>query len=1604
MRQKCEVNAAFTESLKTQVEIERKSKADLERKHLSALTFIQRAFGIVVCNKRLLIKKDLSAADFESAHPTVHRAVSNPPQNQAKLSFSAKKNPQTQYKDSILKAGKPHRQSLFEEDCGKRAKTRAVLLHVLKTVQSVLVVAFSLNTDFRDNVENKVQTTPANLAFQAGRLFGFLLIICGIELVVNYLEETAKVQIRRWLESKIYFKLSLCSSQFLDQSDNNLIVKLLYTSLDDYCANKFWKTSILGLCSWAGAFIYLILKEEFRILPVFFLMVFLRFLLNMVFEVFKQVFKQMVKTRSYHTRKIAYEFVNEFKGFNLKNLRNLFVRRSAESSERKVKDLMRFWLACRLESLYLEMVYSSVIAFVVIKYFIDLSNQHPISSKPFDSKDIQIPIYFKMVSLDFLSFLLVPRTSNLFSSYSLYRKSSKFLEQFFASEFTIQLRKAQAANPKGEIKFENCYIPETVQRNLKDFFDWTHNQTNETVLIKNLSMKIPAGSVLCVFENDQKKKINGFIDLILGEKTVTDGNVYLNGSISYFNPTKSQLLVGKTIRENILFGSEYVQDRYEEILKIFGVQFGYYKGYDFHQVGEKGLNIRTEDLRTILFARFLYQDCDIYLIQDYFANFDTSLMLGQIKVIIKHVLQHKTVVYCSNNVDLIKLSDMVITFEEQDEYHVVPTKVFLGNVGENRRPTTVFNFDDSPGLRRPPKRTEVLQNKVKNSIFIANLNFEEELAICKKIEAKRLEVDSFKRNNSDFLSLLVYGFRLVQEKREEGRYLEEEKIVSEADVIQALKSIKKEHPVFLKRVVGTLLVKILADCCFLAAECLLFNLAFEQTHTKSRAFSNYLLPMLSLLAASGLINMVRVFIVSRVLVSRTRKINNLVLSHILNSSIRWILKSKHHQILNYINIRLHDIETDMPMIVRSAMHIIAEVFCSCVITCYCLGGLPVLVFAGLFYLYYSLSRQLMPVYMNIWKYYSTIESKIDDLNFQLLSLIGGYRIAGRIGALLNHLDNLCNSRDAVLQSKSRGLELFLGIVATLGLITWTVLMLTIVVGCWLGWLNFFGVNKACMAWGGFTILKLIPTLHKIPKSLLLILKFFVKYAKLANFLGKDAMTVPKLESEHAEGQVKCIRKLDLSAPIVLRNVSLTRGVQPVLKKVSLTIKPGSLVAIFGVEGGGRSHIFELLTKVIERDPLDKSGISLFGRTIEEVSERQIQRSVFLIERNPALFEGTIRQNMDPYCKHSDEQLIKVMREAKIGLLLIKYLSEEQPIGEQKSKKPLTSFQLNIQPCDKVLAITSPNRRQSKDSAIRGFSRKLSQLKGTKKINEQQAQRKKCSLVVASDSFTQKAIFHQRKLSQKIPALNLPRMALQRANCTVQNGSFEVSLENKISHEAEDLYLQFDGEVVESSNHKSKLPASQSDIFSLSKQKSRSIRNNSQLNESFNRSSSIFDIKKRRSENFKTLQKNKELSNTNDLLKRADVRDSQAEPKSGKHSDTEKIEQSSQAYSRSKALLSQSLKKANQNIILNSPYKTENRLDTEEEIEKNYCKELRADAVFLRFLSGRVAFEGRNLNPEVRGSIVFCRALLEEPAILLTYEDSLAFGRGVEDDRFKFWVI
>ena len=104
----------------------------------------------------------------------------------------------------------------------------------------------------------------------------------------------------------------------------------------------------------------------------------------------------------------------------------------------------------------------------------------------------------------------------------------------------------------------------------------------------------------------------------------------------------------------------------------------------------------------------------------------------------------------------------------------------------------------------------------------------------------------------------------------------------------------------------------------------------------------------------------------------------------------------------------------------------------------------------------------------------------------------------------------------------------------------------------------------------------------------------------------------------------------------------------VLDQINLDIEPGSKVGIVGRTGSGKSSLFRALLRLSE---LEAGSIFIDGVDISAVGLNALRSSIAIIPQDPYLFSGSIRLNLDPFNKHTDEELWAAIAKSNLDPLV-----------------------------------------------------------------------------------------------------------------------------------------------------------------------------------------------------------------------------------------------------------------------------------------------------------------------------------------------------------------
>ncbi|KAF2788122.1 multidrug resistance-associated protein 1 [Melanomma pulvis-pyrius CBS 109.77] len=104
------------------------------------------------------------------------------------------------------------------------------------------------------------------------------------------------------------------------------------------------------------------------------------------------------------------------------------------------------------------------------------------------------------------------------------------------------------------------------------------------------------------------------------------------------------------------------------------------------------------------------------------------------------------------------------------------------------------------------------------------------------------------------------------------------------------------------------------------------------------------------------------------------------------------------------------------------------------------------------------------------------------------------------------------------------------------------------------------------------------------------------------------------------------------------------GLDLVLKNINLHIKPHEKIGVVGRTGAGKSSLTMALFRIIE--PSD-GFVSIDSLNTSTIGLLDLRRRLAIIPQDAALFEGTVRDNLDPGHVHDDTELWSVLEHARL---------------------------------------------------------------------------------------------------------------------------------------------------------------------------------------------------------------------------------------------------------------------------------------------------------------------------------------------------------------------
>ncbi|KAJ7560924.1 hypothetical protein O6H91_03G006500 [Diphasiastrum complanatum] len=157
---------------------------------------------------------------------------------------------------------------------------------------------------------------------------------------------------------------------------------------------------------------------------------------------------------------------------------------------------------------------------------------------------------------------------------------------------------------------------------------------------------------------------SSLLSSILGEIPRLSGMVKVKGKTAYVSQS-AWIQTGK-IEENILFGKPMNKVRYMKVLEACALtkDLELLSHGDQTEIGERGINLSGGQKQRIQLARAVYQDADIYLLDDPFSAVDVHTGTQIFKECILGALASKTLVFVTHQVEFLPTANLILVMQD----------------------------------------------------------------------------------------------------------------------------------------------------------------------------------------------------------------------------------------------------------------------------------------------------------------------------------------------------------------------------------------------------------------------------------------------------------------------------------------------------------------------------------------------------------------------------------------------------------------------------------------------------------------------------------------------------------------------------------------------------------------------------------------------------------------------------------------------------------------------------------------------------------------------------------------------------------------------------
>ncbi|XP_044222047.1 ATP-binding cassette sub-family C member 4-like isoform X2 [Thunnus albacares] len=262
--------------------------------------------------------------------------------------------------------------------------------------------------------------------------------------------------------------------------------------------------------------------------------------------------------------------------------------------------------------------------------------------------------------------------SRVFMAMSLYGAVRLTITLFFpcaiekVSESLISIRRIKNFLLLDEVASQHLGLPVADKRDcmvkIQDLICYWDKML-EAPTLQNVSFTVSSEQLLAVIGPVGAGK-SSLLSAILGELSQESGVVKVKGELIY--TSQQPWILPGTIRSNILFGKELNPQKYDRVLRACALKrdMELLPGGDLAMVGDRGSNLSGGQKARVSLARAVYQDADIYLLDDPLSAVDAEVGRHLFEECICGLLRKKPRILVTHQLQYLKAADQIVVLKQ----------------------------------------------------------------------------------------------------------------------------------------------------------------------------------------------------------------------------------------------------------------------------------------------------------------------------------------------------------------------------------------------------------------------------------------------------------------------------------------------------------------------------------------------------------------------------------------------------------------------------------------------------------------------------------------------------------------------------------------------------------------------------------------------------------------------------------------------------------------------------------------------------------------------------------------------------------------------------